>query len=390
METITYSLKLEKSNSEDYYKDISAFTNIVMEKAGQSITPYADDYKEYLNIYNLEEIRETEEYVLELLSFGVLWKSYSGQALSIHQAPFITMAKMSEWRKKHQRIKPLIDFARGIFLTLFLLKNEKEKPQQIPTLDQIDHVCKWFEATGEFREQALRFIRWRAFWGHKSEDELFEIFSAIDEFTDWFDKSSIEALGKYTQNVERFLAKSNKQYRWREDRVSCTRSRIEYHLNMVGAELMNRAFKKEFEKTEKRVVLVPGCMRGRSNEECEAVKVKEGLYCSDCFPGCRVNELRKLGKKYTGKKAFDVYIIPHASDLSLWSPQPGKQKCGVIASACVTTLVEGGWELKRYNVPAQCVLLDYSGCKKHWHSEGFPTMFNVRELKRRAFSENEN
>ncbi|MEJ2636983.1 MAG: DUF116 domain-containing protein, partial [Calditrichia bacterium] len=80
------------------------------------------------------------------------------------------------------------------------------------------------------------------------------------------------------------------------------------------------------------------------------------------------------------------YIIPHASDLSLWSPRPGRPRRGVIASACVTTLVEGGWELKRYGVPAQCVLLDYSGCKKHWHCEGFPTALNVRELKRIALA----
>jgi hypothetical protein len=87
----------------------------------------------------------------------------------------------------------------------------------------------------------------------------------------------------------------------------------------------------------------------------------------------------------TGKKHnFEVYIIPHASDLSLWSPNEGKPKRGVIASACVTTLVEGGWELKRYDVSAQCVLLDYSGCTKHGcrQNNHLPTMLNVRELRR--------
>jgi hypothetical protein len=390
METITYSLKRGKSNSEEYYRDVSSFTDLVLEKAGYTITPIADDYINYIKTYNLEEVREIEEYVLELLSFGVLWRSYSGEALSVHRAPFITMARMSEWRKKHQRIKPTIDYMRGILLTLFLLPGKRNKPQELPTLAQIDHVCKWFEATGEFREQALRFVRWRAFWGNKSTEEMLQIFAAIDEFTEWFDKSSVSALGKYTENVEDFLEKSSRRYRWREDRVSCTRARIEYHLNMVGAELMNRAFKNDFSKSEAKVVLVPGCMRGRSDDECEAVKVKEGLFCSDCLPGCRVNQLRKLGKKYTGDEAFDVYIIPHASDLSLWSPQPGRPRWGVIASACVTTLVEGGWELKRYNVPAQCILLDYSGCKKHWHCEGLQTKFSVRELKRKMFVNNEN
>ncbi len=370
METITYSLRDEQSNSENYYKRVNEFADTIVEHAQNTITPFIHDYINYLKTYKLEDIRKVEEYILELLSFGVLWRVYAGKALSVKFAPFITMARMAEWRKKHQRVKPVIDFSRGILLTVFLLPGKKHKKPDIPNLDQIDHVCKWFEATGEFREQALRFIRWRAYWGSKSQKELYNIFYAIEEFTNWFNDASIEVLGKYTSNVDSFLERAANNYKWREDRVSCTRSRLEYHLNMAGAELMNRAFRPEFNQSEAKAVLVPGCMRMRPEGECEAVEVKEGLICSDCRPGCRVNQLRKQGKTQKDHAAFDVYIIPHASDLSLWSPKAGEPARGVVASACVTTLVEGGWELKRYNVPAQCVLLDYCGCKKHWHENG--------------------
>ena len=286
---------------------------------------------------------------------------------------------MAEWRKKHQRIKPLIDITRGIFMTLFMLPDKSKKNFiAVPTLEQVDHVCKWFEATGEFREQALRCIRWRAFWQTKNQEEVLRIFAVINEFTQWFEERSEHVPGRYTVNVENFLHKSQSGYRWREDRIQCTRSRLEYHLNMVGSELMNRVFRDEFKKTGAKVVLVPGCMRGKSAEECEAVRTKEGLICQGCLPKCSVNQLNMMGEKHN----FSVYIIPHASDLSLWSPKKDRPLRGVIASACVTTLVEGDWELKRYNVPAQCVLLDYCGCKKHWHKHGIPTRFNMSEFKR--------
>ena len=380
METITYSIKKDDLNSEQYYKDVRAFTDEVLMQAENSLKPIVLDFIDYLRTYKLEEIREVEEYILELLSFGILWRSYAKRALTVKHAPFITLARMSEWRKKHQKIKPYIDFIRGIFLTLFLLPkvNEDQRPQ-IPKLAQIDHVCKWFEATGEFKEQALRFIRWRAFWGNLYFEDLLKNFYTIEEFIDWFVVRSKEALGKYTGNVEDFLKLSKKRYRWREDRISCTRTRLEYHLNMVGAELMNRAFRSDYTATETKVVLVPGCMRGRSPEECEAERVEEGLMCKGCLSSCHVNQLREMGRKQN----FEVYIIPHASDLSLWGPSKDRPARGVIASACVTTLVEGGWELKRYDVPAQCVLLDYCGCKKHWHSNGgITTELNIRELKR--------
>ena len=257
METITYSLKNELKNSEAYYKDVRVFTDNVLLHASGSVMPIVSEYIDYLRLYNLEEVREKEEYLLELLSFGILWQSYAEKALAVRYAPFITLARMAEWRKKHQRIKPAIDFVRGLLITFFLLPlKSKNQELKIPVLEQIDHVCKWFEATGEFREQALRFISWRAFWSTKNSDELTNIFLAINEFTLWFEEQSKRRLGKYTQNVNSFLENSHKKYLWREDRISCSRARSEYHLNMVGAELMNRAFRSDFNKTKTKVVLV--------------------------------------------------------------------------------------------------------------------------------------
>ena len=376
---VTYSLKYDNPNSESYYLKVRSFTDEVIAFASHTLAPITKEYVDYLKTFNLEEIRKDEEYILELLSFGILWRTYANTALAVKHAPFVTMSRMGEWRKKHQHWKPLIDFTRGIFITLFLLpENPRSLSEQETTIEKIDHVCKWFEATGEFREEALRFIRWRAYWESKSKYELAQMFSTIREFTNWFEKQANESLGIYTQNVNSFLMNQHGKYKWREDRISCMRTRLEYHLNMVGAELLNRAFREDYQKTKTKSVLVPGCMRRLSANECKAVRVKVGLVCNSCLPGCNVNKLQEMGKKNN----FDVFIIPHASDLSLWSPKAGMESHGVIASACVTTLVEGGWELKRYDVPAQCVLLDYCGCKKHWHCLGLPTEFNIRELRR--------
>ncbi len=378
-ETITYSITERQKNSEEYYRKIGIFASEVLNEASATLTPVAKEFVKYIEEFNLEQVRKLEEYVLELISFGILWHTYAGLTLEVKHAPLITLSKMAEWRKKRQRLKPAIDFFRGIMLTVLLLPGKKRKTEiNLPNFEQIDKVCSWFEATGEFREEALRFIRWRAFWSTLKRERFEKILTSIALFTRWFERRSLEVLGEYTKNVESFLEKSKTRYRWREDRISCTRTRLEYHLNMIGAEIMNLAFQDDFINTEITSVLVPGCMRGRPFEECEAVKVKEGLKCRGCLSKCHVNQLKKMGER----KNFDVFIIPHASDLSLWASKPGRLKRGVIASACVTTLVESGWELKRYGVPAQCVLLDYNGCKKHWHHKGIPTQLNVHELKR--------
>lgn len=375
---VTYSLALSNQNSEEYYNRIRVFADEVIDYALKQVKTNVDEFKEFVSEFRLEELRSDEEYYLELLSFGLLWKTYGRIALSIRRAPYLTLSRMAEWRKRHQKLKPAIDLTRGVLVTLFLLPRKDTMDfNNIPTLKEIDRLCLWLEATGEFKEQAMRFVRWRAYWESMPEERWAEGCKAVFSFVDWFTARANEEIGEYTENVEIFLSESEKHYVWREDRVQCSRTRDEYHLNMVGAEIMNRAFRKSYEETEIKALLVPGCMRININE-CKAVRIREGLKCEGCDSKCNVNKLREMGKK----NDFEVFIIPHASDLSLWSPKPDKPKRGVVAVACVTTLVEGGWELKRYDVCAQCVLLDFSGCKKHWHKDGVPTFINIRELKR--------
>jgi uncharacterized protein len=375
---VTYSLSLSNQNSEAYYNSICEFTDEVIEYASRNLITNVTEFKDFLYNFKLEEIRSNEEYFLELLSFGLLWKTYGKIALSIRKAPFLTLSRMAEWRKHHQSLKPAIDLVRGVLITQFLFpQKEIIKVDSNPTLHNVDRLCLWLEATGEFREQALRFVRWRAYWETMTTERWTEGCTSVFKFVDWFTARSKEVIGVYTENVEGFLAESRDRYFCREDRVQCSRTRDEYHLNMVGAEIMNRAFRIDFMNTDAKALLVPGCMR-LNIEECKAVKIQEGLRCEGCDPKCNVNKLREMGKKYD----YEIFIIPHASDLSLWSPQPNKPKRGVVAVACVTTLVEGGWELKRYDVNAQCVLLDYSGCKNHWHKDGVQTCINIRELKR--------
>jgi hypothetical protein len=377
MEPVTYSLKSGKKDIQGYYENIEKLTDGILAHADDMLMPIVEGYTDYLKKFNLEEVREKEEYILELISFGVLWRSYAGVALSVRRAPFVTLSRMADWRKIHHRLKPYIDAARGILITLFMLPDNISESGTL-TLEKVDRVCKWFDATGEFKEEALRFIRWRAWWQTLEARELKKVFTAVYCFTDLFVKLCGQSLEKYTPNVESFVKSNAGKYHWREDRIACMRPISEYYLNMVGAVLMNRAFRSDFVKTDKKVLLLPGCMRIRPAGECKAVKVQGGLSCIGCHKECRVNQLREKGKRSN----YKVCIIPHASDLSLWSPHKGIKNCGVVASACLSHLIEGGLELKRYDVPAQCVPLDYCGCKKHWDKEGITTEIDICELNR--------
>jgi hypothetical protein len=262
----------------------------------------------------------------------------------------------------------------SFFLVPFEPKRTTDAPRDIR---DVEKLVRWLEATGDLREDALRFVRWLAYFASIPSSVFGVWMSSIFQFADWFETTSVSRMGRYTPNVDSFVEQKIRSYRWREDRFACLRSRVEYHLNMVGAEIMNRAFRSEFVQSERKTALVPGCMRFRPEEKCEGKKTADGIRCTGCESRCSVNQLRVTGVR----QGFDVVVIPHSSDLSRWAPKPGNVT-GVVASACLSVLVQGGWELKRYGVPAQCVLLNECGCKKHWHREGFSTHLDVRELKK--------
>ncbi|MBI5474289.1 MAG: DUF116 domain-containing protein [Ignavibacteriae bacterium] len=379
MTPITYKLDAEAPASTTYYPQAEAFTDEVLERAEETITPLARSYRRYLIEYELEDPRTVEEYAFELLNLGVLWRRYGSTALAVEMAPFRLLAFLSEWRKKHQHIKPAIDIVRGVLMAFFLTPIEPRRTEATPCcLADLEYLVRWLEATGDFREDAIRFVRWLVFFSTLEPADFRTQMNVVVQFADWFESAGAGRMGAFTPNVDSFVRENAARYRWREDRFACLRSRVEYHLNMVGAEIMNRAFLNEYARSEKKTVLLPGCMRLRSAEECEGTTTPKGIRCAGCEARCRVNQIRMLGDR----QGFDVMIIPHSSDLSLWSTKPGEPAQGVVASACLSVLVQGGWELKRYGVPAQCVLLNECGCSKHWHSEGFPTQIDVRELKR--------
>ncbi len=102
-EAITYSLKPSDKNSDRYFEDISAFTGEILLSLEEQLSPVVTDYMNFLSQFGLEEVRTREEYLFELLSFGMFWKIYGKAACAIRRAPFLTLSKMADVRKRKAR-----------------------------------------------------------------------------------------------------------------------------------------------------------------------------------------------------------------------------------------------------------------------------------------------
>lgn len=376
-EIITYSLRAGEKLSDQYYKDISTFTEQVLSEARERIYSIIVDFQDYVQESAKESLRSKDEYLFEFLTLGVLWNTYANNSFESNNGSNRLLATLAKYRKRNNYLKPVIDFMRGILATLFLLPQSKNGCKApAPTMENLNRLLSWLTATDDFSEEVKRLQTWQEFISSQ-ENETAQIIGASTALADWFQTRSLDILGRYTPNVDEFLTQKHPAYRWREDVVFCGRLRVEYHLNMVGTEILNRAFRSEFLKTDRKVVFVPPCMKAKPEGECKAQATPMGEHCAACTPGCQVHQATKLGEKH----GFDVFIIPdELSVLSDKKIEPQENTLGLVGISCPLTNMKGGWETRRMGIPAQGVLLDYCGCPWHWHKDGITTDINFNTL----------
>ena len=376
MDIITYSLKVDKENSDRYYRDIAVFADEVSAKLDSVFNAVIKGYKSYLKNRGLK-VKTEEEYGLELLILSVIWEEHCADAAALEDLPAAALDCLNSARRRSQRLKPIADFAKGILGTIYLFNRRSKNVQEIAEKESyLKGLVGWMKASGEYTHEVRELEGWVMYLAACGPHRERELLQKVLDIAGWFKERGREVLGGYTAWVEDFLQKSYQKHLWKENVVFCGKRPVEYHLNMVGAEIMSKACREEFKTASEKIVLLPACMRGLPPSQCGAVETEEGLACTHCTKACEVNQISRLGAIHH----FKVRIIPHESRAFNDKPaSPGE--VGVVGVACILNLLEGGFRAKGLNMAPQCVLLDYCGCRKHWHPEGIATSINLAKLK---------
>lgn len=312
--------------------------------------------------------RSREEHAMELLTFGILRGEFSGAAGATTDAEIDELADLWRIRSANPESKDGADARRAEVFQAILERN----PSHDEPSDR--RFVRWLGCTGEFVQEAARLELWLQSTG---------VFFAADEFdvacarlSAWFVPAAHRSLGRWTSGVEEFQARIRQEGRSREDILLVSRSEPIYHMNMVGAEVMNRGFRPGYDSRPDKVVLVPGCMRAKPEGQCRAVRDGLDISCSRCDPDCEVAALDRLGRE----RGFRVFVVPHASSFTAWLEHwQGSPSTSLLAVACPLHLVSGGYEMRALGHQAQCLMLQYSGCSRHWDPRGTPTRVD-REL----------
>lgn len=374
MEAITYSLqRKDESISIKYYEDISIVSDKMKNKIKDFASEYIDDFMSYIKEGNIEQRRTFDEYGIEVLLIGVLFKEYINNARAFKHTIKFPFTYLNNLRDKKKSKKAKIDRYRGILINKILLKEKLGR--NYPNYEGLILLCEWLKASNDFEEEVLRIENWIRYLKKKDDRYVENLLYTSMELAEYLNLLGEEYLWYYTRNVYEYLEKRMCNRENREDTIYCTKKEIQYYFNMYGAEIMNNIYKEEFKVCEEKLIFVPGCMK-QTKKKCESILTSKGYKCRSCSVACNINKVNKLGLE----NKYITYIIPHES--SIFNLINYEKKKGLIGIACVLNLVSGGFKALRIGYVPQCVILEECGCSAHWLEDDKMTMINMEKLIR--------
>jgi hypothetical protein len=324
-------------------------------------------FREYLHKSGIP-IRTEEEVAFELLALGVFLQQYHEKAHGLSEWSFHVLTFLADlrvrWPKSEVITKKITGWVNGM---------TKSLPNRKANGNKILELIAWLKSSGE-NLKAERFQQWRDFTQTSVIPTSEEVFRICLNLSSEFEQAGMKSLGKYTEMVDTYLTTSAIEHRWKYDSPLVSKSRLEYHLGMLGTEILNNVYRQDFLFTDRKIVIVPPCMSA-PEKKCKATETPFGAKCNSCTPSCRVNQITRMGEKC----GFDVFIIP--DDMKKFNTQIGTETIGLVGVSCALTNWNGGWETNSLKIPAQGMLLDYVGCKYHWDRVGFPTDCNLKKLQ---------
>jgi hypothetical protein len=181
-------------------------------------------------------------------------------------------------------------------------------------------------------------------------------------------------LKKYTENVEEHLRSLPVSKIW-DRRLATTRE--QYHLYMLEIELTNRLFRTEFINADRKIALLPYCLRDFS-ADCKAEKNGFDYQCKQCSANCYQNHTSTILKVYNIEPY--IWMGGNMKQLAKYTLHE-KRTFGVLGIACIPELTFGMRSCRKNKIPVVGIPLNANRCLR-WFGEFFQNSIDLAELEK--------
>ena len=369
-----YSLKAGSSNSDAYFSDIALFADYWSAYLHTHLKETVDqvlDQRDFLNLPTLS----FDEVCLEMLALGINILEHGDQAESTPAWLLHILDGLYSLRERYARFEAPLDLLRG-WLGGYCLNTYRSQKYFNNLPESLSKLIQWMKVFA-LDSQALRLSGWGPYFSACGVFELKYFLDTCRNLVYTFSTDSENYLKKYTASDHNPIEDKYSRYAFQYDSVLRQSSAIEYRLGFLGTEILNRVYRKKFQQSHSRLIILPPCLRRWQNDSCQATQTPLGAQCSACHPDCKVNQITQKAARLN----IPVVMIPDDSlkKTCVSSGQAGSG-LGVIGAACALRNWCAGWAANELGLNAQGIILDNAGCRKHWSKCGNSTDVNMDRL----------
>lgn len=333
MLALPYNLKLDASNSNQYYEVINKLSEELIENTKTELTDIIDDFCIFLAMQDEDMLCNKYEFILDSILLGLVWNLYLPIIIANKKA-----TASDESQENSEAINPT-------------------DPKYF-TITSFNAVIEWMAYSACFGEVVVRLRKWQEFLQSFDATSLQQTLSRLINYSSvFFDKAS-ESLAPFTATNSLFIKKKEGKVLSECNNVSMGRRNEEYHFNMIANHIDNKAQYEAFQACKKKILYLPDCIfvGVRSGETTK-------LNNDFAFSVCTDEKLNELYGKLNGNK-IELRIMCHKFFNKSFLEHVGRTDTAIAVVVCGINLVDTALELKRLNLPYQVIPLDNQSCGK--------------------------
>ncbi len=185
-----------------------------------------------------------------------------------------------------------------------------------------------------------------------------------------------DRLAPYVSGVEAFIEKLGAK-----DGLEKTSLRAKpaetYIRNMLAVGVLSRIMRPAFLETDRRVIVLPECLKKYGEETCCKADLGDGSYtCTQCNSDCIVFE---SVERFVNARTTLV-LEPDDMDVYFADLRKSYGAVGIVGIACALTMLSGFQRTLKHKHPTQGVFLSYASCGHHWADPAYNTSYSLKRM----------
>lgn len=303
MKKFTFNL-MKNNTSDDLYFDLSYLTNKIRKHMKREFSSELEDFAEFHKISSYEGKRYENEYIVDILLIGVVWKEFIDKSLNISKYCYKLMEKYTYDAKELGKLKT--EFKNNIIKNKFY-KNyygrNKDDKVALTNFNNFDTLVKYLACIKDYKEYYDRLCIWRDFLsnlrGEYCQRFLSKIISTYDSYYCKID----EKLYGYISGYDEYLAKIKLARYSQIDLFNIYVPKSLVYLNLIGSQLVNEVNLSLLEEVQEKFCIMSSAYLTKG-KKCTTPLTARGRLCDECSFDCRMSKIARIFKLYK----YQVYI----------------------------------------------------------------------------------